>query len=82
MAHANTSNTPIHAMKSFNKKPNPTSSKRPKNKCSKCGRFHDIGKCPAKEKHALYAKNQSTLQKAAMKDRRQSYHQSSSFPGT
>ena len=50
MAYANTSNTAIHTIKSLNKKPNPTSSKRPKNKCSKCGRLHDFGKCPTKDK--------------------------------
>ena len=56
---------PIHAIKPFNKKPNFTSNKKPKNKCNKCGRLHDFGKCPAKDKQALYAKNLGTLQSAA-----------------
>ena len=70
MAYANTNNTTIHAIKSLNRKPYPMASKRPKNKCSKCGRLHDFGKCPAKDKTCLE------------KDRRQSYHQSSSFSAT
>ena len=46
--------TAIHAIKPFSKKkPNFTSNKKPKNKCSKCGRLHDFGKCPAKDKTYL-----------------------------
>ena len=83
MAYANTSNTAIHAIKSFNKKPNPTSSKTPKNKCSKCGRSHDIGKCPAKDKTCLICQKPGHFAECCCeKDRRQSYHQSSSFSGT
>ena len=65
MSCANTNKTAIHAIKSINKKPGITSSKKPKNKCSKCGRLHDFGKCPAKIKHAFYAISQGTLQIAA-----------------
>ena len=65
MANANTNNTAIHAIKSINKNTNITSSKKPKNKCSKCGRLHDFGNAQPKIKHALYAINQGTLQIAA-----------------
>ena len=59
IAYPNTSNSAIHAVKSFHKKPNLTSSKRPENKCNKCGRIHDVGKCSAKTKHVLYAKKRT-----------------------
>ena len=65
MAYANTNNTAIHAIKSINKKPNITSSKKPKIKCSKCGRLHDFGKCPAKNKTCLLCHKPGTLQIAA-----------------
>ena len=82
MAYANTDNTAIHTLKSFNKKPNPTSSKKPKNKCSKCGRLHDFGKCPAKDKTCLVCQKPEHFAKCCHdKDRRQSYHQSCSFSG-
>ena len=60
-AYANTNNTAIHAIKSFHKKPNPTSSNIPENECNKCGRIHDVGKCPAKDKTCLICQKNSTL---------------------
>ena len=53
IAYTNTNNTATHTIKPIKKKPNSTSSKKPKNKCSKCGRFCDLGKCPAKNKTCL-----------------------------
>ena len=53
MAYANTSNTAIHTIKSFHNKPKSVSNKRIENKCNKCGRSHDVGKCPAKYKTCL-----------------------------
>ena len=49
MAYANTNNTAIHVIKSTNKKHKISSNKKAKRKCSKCGRFHDFGKCPSKK---------------------------------
>ena len=83
MAYANTNNTAIHAIKSTNKKPNLTSSKKPKNKCSKCGRFHDFGKCPAKNKTCLLCHRLGHFANYCQdKEGRQFYNQSSSFSGT
>ena len=83
-AYANTNNdTAIQAIKPFNKKPNFTSNKKPKNKCSKCGRLHDFGKCPAKDKTCLICQKPGHFAKCCHdKDRRQSCHQSASFAGT
>ena len=84
IAYAKTNNnTAIHAIKPLNKKPNLTSNKKPKNKCSKCGRLHDLGKCPAKEKPCLICQKPGHFAKCCHdKDRRQSCHQSASFAGT
>ena len=83
MAYADTNSTAIHTIKSFNKKPNPTSSKKPKNKCNKCGRLHDLGKCPAKAKTCLICQKPRHFAKSCHdKDRRQTCHQSASFAGT
>ena len=84
MAYANTNNdTAIHAIKPFNKKPNLTSNKKPKNKCTKCGQLHDFGKCPAKDKTCLICQNSRHFAKCCHdKDRRQSCHHSASFAGT
>ena len=83
IAYANTNNTAIHAVKSINKKPNITSSKKTKNKCSKCGRFHVFGKCPAKDKACLLCQKPGHFAKCCHdKVRRQSCHQSASFVGT
>ena len=83
-AYANTTNnTAIHEIKSFNKKPISTSCKTPKNKCSKCGRFYDFGKCPAKDKTCFICQKPGHFANCYHeKDRRKSYHQSSSFSGT
>ena len=60
--------TAIHAIKSFHRKSISVSNKRLENKCNKCGRSHDKGKCPDKKiKHVLYAKEQGTLQNVAIK---------------
>ena len=67
MAHANTSITAIYVIKSFYNKPQSVSSKRLENKCNKCGRSHDVGKCPARDKHVLYGKEQHSLQNVAIK---------------
>ena len=82
MAYANTTNSAIHTIKSFNKKPNLTSSRKPRNKCSKCGRLPDSGKCPVKDKTCLICQKPGHFAKCCSdKDRRQSYHQSLSFSG-
>ena len=83
MAYTNTNNIAIHGIKSINKKPNITSSKKPKIKCSKCGRLHDFGKCPAKNKTCLlYHKPEHFANCCWDKGGRQFYNQSSSFSGT
>ena len=76
-------NTAIHSIKSINKKHNFTSSKKPKDKCSKCGRFHDIGKCSAKDKRCLLCHRQGHFASCCQnKEGRQFYNQSSSVSGT
>ena len=83
MVYTNTNNTAIHAIKSINKKPNITSNKKAKNKCSKCGRLHDFGKCPAKNKTCLLCHRLGHFANCCQgKEGRQFYNQSSSFSGT
>ena len=50
VAYASTSNTAIHAVKSFHNKPNSMSSNRHENKCNKFGSSHAVAKFPAKGK--------------------------------
>ena len=83
MAYANTNNTAIHAIKSIKKKPNITSSKKPKRKCSKFGRLLGFGKCPAKNKTFLLCHKPGHFANCCWdKEGRQFYNQSSSFSGT
>ena len=83
MTYASTSDSAIHAIKSFHNKPTSVSNKRLENKCNKCGRSHDIGKCPAKDKTCLICQRTGHFAKCCYKkDRRQSHHQPSSLSGT
>ena len=66
MAYANTNNTAIHTVKSFNKKPNITSSKKLKMNAVNVVGSMILETAQPKIKHALYAKNQGTLQSAAV----------------
>ena len=67
MAYARTINTAIHAVKSFHKKPGPISNKKPENKCNKCGKSHDVGKCPAKDKTCLICQRIGHFAKCCLK---------------
>ena len=74
IAYVNTSNTAIHAIKSFHNKSRLVSNKRLENKCKKCGRCHEIGKCPAKDKTCLICQRKGHFAKCF-------YYQPSSLSG-